>query len=323
MSHKVFIKNINNNLSGTIYEALDWIGLFQRINPSIRICLKPNLTNPYYKPGVTTSPEVIFETAKILRDYTTHIYIVESNGAYGSFTAEEAFRGHNLYDFAKKLDIQLINLSNEPAEYVSFKIKTKDHHILMPKILLHETDLFITMPVPKVHAMTGLSLSFKNQWGCIPDQMRLKYHFIFNDAILTINRALRPIVLADGIYFLDINGPMEGLPIKMDLLIASNNVGAFDRYMAELMRYPWKKVGHLRRAAELGDMPLNMNEINYNISPKDVSNHIFKLKRTIRNYVALISFKSRLLTWLGYESWFGRVMLHGILYYFTKQRKVL
>lgn len=89
------------------------------------------------------------------------------------------------------------------------------------------------MPVPKIRCMTGLSLGFKNQWGCIPDTMRLRYHHIFDDAIIAINKILKPVVISDGTYFLDINGPMEGVPVKMDLIIASNNVGAFDRYVSE------------------------------------------------------------------------------------------
>jgi cell division protein FtsB len=44
------------------------------------------------------------------------------------------------------------------------------------------------------------------------------------------------------------------------------------------------------------------------------------LKRSIRNYIALMGFKSRFLTWLGYESWFGRVALHGILYALAGKR---
>ena len=40
----------------------------------------------------------------------------------------------------------------------------------------------------------------------------------------------------------------------------------------------------------------------------------FHLKRTLRNWIALAGFKSHFLTWFGYESWFGRVILHAILY---------
>jgi hypothetical protein len=40
----------------------------------------------------------------------------------------------------------------------------------------------------------------------------------------------------------------------------------------------------------------------------------FPWERTLRNYIALTGFKSRFLTWFGYEAWFRRVTLHSILY---------
>jgi uncharacterized protein (DUF362 family) len=150
--------------------------------------------------------------------------------------------------------------------------------------------------------------------------MRLRYHHIFDDAIISINKILKPVVISDGTYFLDINGPMEGVPVKMDLIIASNDVGAFDRYVSELMGFPWKRVSHLKRAAELGEMPIKLCDITYNVSPNEINGHKFMLKRSIRNYIALMGFKSRFLTWLGYESWFGRVILHGILYALAGKR---
>jgi len=175
------------------------------------------------------------------------------------------------------------------------------------------------MPVPKIHAMTVLSLGFKNQWGCIPDNMRLRLHHIFNELIVHINKLLNPYVISDGKYFLDKNGPMDGEPIKMDLIIAANSVGAFDRYVSELMGISYKNVPHLREAALMGELPDNLSEINYNVHPDINRNQLFELKRNFRNYIALAGFNSRFLTWLGYESWFGKEILHKLLYLVTSR----
>jgi len=310
----VWVERINGQITDAIYNAMENVKILDQIDRNTRISIKPNLTYPYYKPGITTSPQVIEETVKILSEYTNHIAIVETEGGYGAWRAEEAFKGHNIYELAKRYNIEVVNLNEEPAEEIKVFIKRKEKNVLLPKRLLYETDLFVTMPVPKIHCMTGLTLAFKNQWGCIPDTMRLRYHYIFDYAIVAINKILKPVVISDGTYFLDINGPMQGTPVRMGLIIASNSVGAFDRYVSELMGFSWKKIKHLKRAAELGEMPTNLSEINYNIFPYELRTHSFKLKRTLRNYIALMGFKSRFLTWLGYESWFGRVILHGILY---------
>jgi hypothetical protein len=79
----------------------------------------------------------------------------------------------------------------------------------------------------RIHCMTGLTLSYKNQWGVVPDTMRLRRHYVFDDAIVAINRALRPAVLADGTFFLDRSGPMEGDPVPMGLILGATDPGAF------------------------------------------------------------------------------------------------
>jgi len=314
MERRVVLLKINNDLTAVVRSALVQTGLLERVTSSTRIALKPNFTYPYYKPGVTTSPQIIRETVKLLREYTSHIAIVETDGGYGAWKAVSAFAGHGLYELRDEFGIEIINLNDEPRELLSFRSGRQICQLPLPTRLLHATDLFITMPVPKIHCMTGLTLSYKNQWGCVPDIMRLRRHYIFDDAIVAINKALKPAVLADGTYFLDRNGPMDGEPVRMDLIIAATDAGAFDRYVAELMGFPWRRVRHLRRAVELGDMPSRLEDIRYNISPDEARMRVFSLERTLRNYIALFGFNSRFITWLGYESWFGKVVLHAILY---------
>jgi uncharacterized protein (DUF362 family) len=310
----VFLIDSSKELFTAIRGALEGTGILSGITPRSRVALKPNLTYPYHKAGVTTSPAFIRETVRILREKTPHIAIVETDGGYGAWRATESFRGHGLYDLVDEFGVEIVNLCEEASELIHFQSRLAPQTVPLPTRLLHETDLLISMPVPKVHAMTRLTLSYKNQWGCIPDIMRLRRHYLFNDAIIAINRALKPVVLADGTYFLDRNGPLEGDPVRMDLVIAATTAGAFDRYVSELMGVSWRTVPHLRRAVACGDMPASMSEIECNVSPQDARSHQFSLRRGVRNWIALSGFKSRFLTWLGYESWFGRVVFHAILY---------
>jgi len=320
MKRRVFVQKIESVLEEAVLESMREAGLLERIIYSSRVVLKPNFTYPYYKPGVTTSPQVLLATVKVLREYTSHIAIVETDGGYGAWQAAEAFAGHGLYHLRDEFGVEIVNLNDEPRELITFRSGWRTHQLPLPTRLLHHTDLLITMPVPKIHCMTGVTLAYKNQWGCVPDIMRLRRHYIFDDAIVAINRALKPAVLADGTNFLDRNGPMDGDPIRMDLIIAATDAGAFDRYVAELMGISWRCVPHLRRAVELEDMPSDLKDIEYNVPPEEARTHIFRLQRTLRNYIALVGFKSRFVTWIGYESWFGKVVLHGILYAIAGKR---
>ncbi len=311
---RVVLLRQEGGLEAVIRAALEEAGLLSRIASDSRVALKPNFTYPYFRPGITTSPQVIRAAVNVLKDYTSRIAVVETDGGYGAWMATEAFAGHGLYELRAEAGIEVVNLCDEPRETIAFRSRFREYRLPLPTRLLYETDLLISMPVPKIHCMTGLTMAYKNQWGCIPDNMRLRRHYVFDDAIVAINRALRPAVLADGSYFLDRTGPMDGDPVRMDLIIAATDAGAFDRYVSELMGYPWWRVRHLRRAVALGDMPERLAEITCNIAPDQARTRRFHLDRTVRNYIALTGFKSRFLTWLGYESWFGRVVLHGMLY---------
>jgi len=207
-----------------------------------------------------------------------------------------------------------VNLCDGEKEHIDVLSGRETYQVPLPVLLLRETDVFITMPVPKIHAMTIVSLGYKNQWGCVPDIMRLRRHFIFNDAIVAINRALQPAVLGDGSVFLDQHGPMDGKAVKMGCIIAASDVGAFDRYVSELMGIDWRRVPHLCRAAAQGEMPESLDEIICNLSPAEARTHSFHLARSLRDWIAFFGFRSRFMTWFGYESWFGRVVLHAILY---------
>src|SRR6266566_3795895 len=90
--HRVALERIDPSLSEAIRQAWAQTGLLTRINGSTRIALKPNFTYPCYKPSVTTSPAVIREAVRILRDITTHIAIVETDGGYGAWKVAEAFK---------------------------------------------------------------------------------------------------------------------------------------------------------------------------------------------------------------------------------------
>ncbi|MEW6048320.1 MAG: DUF362 domain-containing protein, partial [Bacillota bacterium] len=174
---------------------------------------------------------------------------------------------------------------------------------------------FVTLPVPKVHAMTGVSLGFKNQWGCIPDPKRLRLHPYFDRLIIEINRTLKPrLAIYDGTYFLDRSGPMEGNPRRMDLILAANDVGAGDLACCAVMGIDPLWIGHLRVAHRLGMMPRTLDETvmsgdvrAFQVSPR------FRLHRTVDQWVALALFHSSLGTKIVYDSKLAKP-IHTIVY---------
>ena len=86
-ARRVALRRIGESLDDTVREALSEAGVIDRVSPGARVALKPNLTYPYHRPGITTSLAVVAATVRVIRDYTHRIAIVETDGGYGAWTA--------------------------------------------------------------------------------------------------------------------------------------------------------------------------------------------------------------------------------------------
>jgi uncharacterized protein (DUF362 family) len=284
------------------------------------VFIKPNLTYPSYKKGVTTRKEYVESLVKALRQInsTAKIFIGEGEGGYNSFSMTDAMRVMGFYDIAKRYpNVEIINLSEVQRRSVQLEAKNKSYSVDLPELFFNEIDFAITCPLPKIHCMTGITLSYKNQWGCLPDTMRLKNHYVFDEIISQVCNKLKfRYAFLDGKYGLDHNGPMNGDPVEVNWFVASNSLGAFDMIASEMMDFNWKKVGHLKMAERYGYLP-KREDIEI-IGDIDKLKRKFVLEKNFWNYPALAAFHSRNLTQLFYFSMWAK-LLHDIMYTFRKR----
>ncbi len=306
----------------TVVSALKWLHWEEIIPPGGTVFLKPNLTWREPVPGVTTTPAFIEAVVAALTHRTNNIIIGESDGGYHSFKAEEAFESHGLYRLAEAYGVQVVNLSDGPSECRTVDIDGRRVSVELPRLLLHDVEVFVTLPVPKVHVMTRVSLGFKNQWGCQPGTMRLRNHPDFAWKILAINSLLRPrLSVYDGTYFLDQTGPMIGKPVRMDLLIAADNLGVGDLACCHIMGINPRRVRHLRLAQQVGMMPRSLNEVDLSQPLEPFRTHRFQMHRSLINYIALAAFHSQIGTRLFYDSPVSN-LLHRMLYSIRSNRMI-
>ena len=300
-------------------EMLEQLELGNAFQNGASVTIKPNFTYPWYKPGVTTSPNVLSALVSALRDWRAKVTIVESDGGSHAWRAEEAFAGHGVPEMCQRYSAKAINLSREERVAVATTVAGREISVELPRCLLEETSFFITVPVPKLHAMTRVSLGFKNQWGCIPDVKRLRHHPEFAHMVIAVNRLVRTrLAFFDGTYFLDRNGPMEGDPVHCNLLIAGD-VGLASRVVCELMGVDPMLVAHKRLAISEGLMPSEVHPEQLNV-PIEPLCRKFHLKRSFLDWIALGVFHSRLATRLFYDSEFAGP-LHELLYWFRGRPK--
>jgi uncharacterized protein (DUF362 family) len=300
--------------------AIKTIALDAAFTDAKAVFIKPNLTYPVYKEGVTTRVEFVEGLVSALRQInsTTKIYIGEGEGGYNSFSMTDAMKNMGFNDIAAKYpNVEIINLSKIARKTIQITANKNPYSLELPELFFEEIDFSISCPLPKVHCMTKVTISMKNQWGCLPDTMRLKNHYVFDEIINQVCEKLKfRYAFLDGKFGLDNNGPMNGDPVEVNWFAASNSLGAMDMIVSEMMGFDWRKVGHLKKADQYGFMPKREDIIvagNMNLLKRK-----FRLKRSFWNYPALVAFHSSSLTTLVYFSRWAK-LLHDIMYTVRKR----
>lgn len=310
---KVFLNNIGDQLENDLRQAIDYVGLAGQLNSGKTIFIKPNLTYPKFKPGVITTPKLLETLVRIIKDYTSRIIIGESDGGYNAYEVKDTFRDCGFYELEKKYGVRIVNLSKMPFHYLTVRKFGREFKIELPDILSGESDAFISLPVPKVHAMTGISLSYKNQWGCVPNVMRLRYHPVFDEAVFAINQAIKnKFSIIDGTYGLTRSGPMAGEAFALGWFLAANSLEAANLIAARLMKVDLKKIRHYRLAYKNNLVPAE-SEIMINQDYRPFISDKFYLKRDIWNYLALLAWTHPAINYTFYESPIS-ALLHKIMY---------
>ncbi len=301
-------------------EASLKIGLMDRARSTRSVLIKPNLTFPVFKKGVTTRSEFVrgLVTTLVETNKRIKVFIAEGEGGYNSFSMSDAMMAMGYADIAQEYpQVELVNLSKIPSKTIELETSRGPYSIDLPSIFFGDVDFSISCPLPKVHAMTKVTLSLKNLWGCLPDVMRLKNHFMLPHIISRVCKLLKfEYAFLDGKYGLTANGPMDGEVVEVNWFVAANSLGAFDAIVSKMMGFDWKNIPHLTTANQYGLIPAQ-EEIQV-LGDPDLLRAKFYLKRDLWNYPALAAFHSKHLTQFFYLSKYAD-FLHDVMYTFRKR----
>ena len=302
--YSVYIAEVDGRLNMNLLEGLQFIDWKKYVKKDSVVFIKPNFTFPSYVEGVTTSPALLKCLLEIIKDRARRVILGESDGGNHSFKAEEAFRGHQIHEICKEIGVEVINLSDLPSTFVKSEVQSKKVRVQLPKMLLEKVDCFISVPVLKVHVMTGVSLGLKNLWGCYPNTMRCLCHQNLDRKLALMARLLNPkITIIDGFYALDGHGPMFGDPIKMDVILASNNVVVADALGAAIMGVSLKRAKHIIIAEKEGIGTTNLEKVRVNTDWKQYRRQ-FQIRKTLLDRASGLLFHSDIIAKLVMASSF-------------------
>lgn len=300
MRSYAYISKIDD-LKEDIKKSLDFIKWKSYIKRDSTVFLKPNFTFPYYKAGITTSPELINFLVEILKDRADNIIVGESNGGNNSFTADDAFEGHNMYQICQNNGVDLVNLSKIPSTFIEESVNGKTVKVELPSFI-NDIDCFMSIPVLKVHVMTNVTLSLKNLWGCYPNSMRCLYHKNLSEKLTLIAKKVNPkLIIMDAKYALDGHGPMYGTPKAVNLIMSSNNPVAIDSLGSHIMGIPVNSVDHILVAEKEGLGTSNLDETIMN-DDWQIYKMQFNLNRTLIDRLNSPLFKNETLAKMAFDS---------------------
>jgi|SRR5437867_4089475 len=306
MVARLYIGDTKPSLREELNKAFSYIGLIKELSSPKKVFIKPNFTFPRPKPGVTTTAEMLITVAGLLSDYGAEVFIGESNGGYGSFTAEEAFTGHALLEICRRTRSQPLDLSTLETREYSGHIGGRIVTITLPKMLVEDVDFTVSVPVLKVHAMTTVSLSVKNLWGCYPTDFRLLEHADIDRKLTFIKERIRArFGVVDAIYGLDRHGPMEGTPRNLGKFIAGNDLVSLDSTCAKMMGFDARKILHLRNVRAFSPPLDRTGGIDSNVNPEHF-NWGFSLQRDLIDTLSFLCFHSDHLARVVFNSPFTR-----------------
>ena len=245
-----------DTIPGSLAASLEAIGYDKIVKPGDLVVIKVNATHFHYLPGLTVNPDLVYHFVKALKDKGCKVIVGE--GDLQRVSAEAALKGCGIEKAARKAGAKVVNFCKGPRVNLDVKGEYFDfNRYKVPKYYV-DADVFASMPVFKTHKLTQVTLTLKNHFGCVPDDLRLKYHGDIHKVLADFCQLLDPkLVVMDGIIGLESDGPIAGLPKKLGLVLTATNAVAADAVACNIMGYDPKKVQHIYHAHKRGLGPID------------------------------------------------------------------
>jgi uncharacterized protein (DUF362 family) len=197
------------------------------------------MSHPEYLPGVVTCPKLLGKLVGLLRDGASEVVVGESNGF--NYPCNSAFEKTGIEAAVKQAGGSVINLSEDKVVKIKFQTNSALKELFLPKTVL-DADAVVDLPLMKTHEFAMYSGAIKNLFGCVPSNRRIYLHPYLPEVFYRLYSVLKPqLTIMDARVGIEGNGPTKGKPVKMGLMLTSNDALAIDITAAEIMELDWKQ----------------------------------------------------------------------------------
>jgi uncharacterized protein (DUF362 family)/Pyruvate/2-oxoacid:ferredoxin oxidoreductase delta subunit len=236
-----------------VLQPLGGIGAF--VKKKDKVLLKPNLlVGKHPDRCVTTHPAMVKAVAQLVLE-AGGIPVIGDSPGVGNVRRVAAQAG--IAAVADELGCPLVEFK-DVAE-----IKTDEAYIFrrfeLAKAIV-ESDVVINLPKIKTHSQTLLTLGVKNTFGCIPGMRKAQWHLkagtdhaYFAGMLAELSQIIKPaLTIADGVIGMEGDGPSNGTPRPLGLILAAANPHALDATICRIIGVPPGELLTLQAAHERG-----------------------------------------------------------------------
>ena len=239
----------------SLYETVRQVLLEHRVDvKGKRVVVKPNLVE--FDPGTTinTHPMLVHATLEGFRALgAADVRIAEGPG-HRRVTMDLADAA-GYFETIPRFEDLFIDLNLDDVSQVLLKDPfSRLNSVYFPNTALG-ADLLVSLPKMKTHHWVGATLSMKNFFGLVPGGVygwpKNVLHWAGIDECIADFHAAFPrhFAIVDGVVGMEGNGPIQGNPKPVGVLVAGHDMTAVDATCCRIMRINPAGVRYLRLAA--------------------------------------------------------------------------
>ncbi len=263
-SRPIIVVASKGDIPGRVRAAVEAMGgMAKFVKRGATVVIKPNMAwSRKPETGANTNPEVVAELVRLCRAAGARAVTVADNPVDGP--ASRVAKRSGIQDAAEKAGAKVI-CGPPPAMYVKTRIKRGK--VLKETDTLRDivrADVFINVPVAKVHGSTKATAGLKNLMGTVLDRGAWHQSDSLDQCIADYATQVRPhLIVLDATRVLLTNGPKgPGETKDLNLIAAGTDPLAMDAYAVQLLGMRPEDIGHLKRARDLGVGEMDLSRVN-------------------------------------------------------------
>jgi uncharacterized protein (DUF362 family) len=248
--HIAAAADYQSDLAGILREQYD---AFRTQTPlkGKRVVLKPNLVEYRRDKVINTHPAVVAAVIELCQhEGAAEIIVAEGPGHWRN--TEYLVTASGLGDVLRQYKIPFVDLNHDdPVRTPNLGRLTGLEYLYLSRTVA-EAEVLISLPKLKTHHWAGVTLSLKNLFGTLPGicygwpKNELHWRGIDNSIIDIALTRTPDLAIVDGIIGMEGDGPLNGSPVPLGVVVMGADPLAVDATCCRLMQLDPAEVAHLR-----------------------------------------------------------------------------